>query len=176
MPIVMLNTSDIQEITAVYHNSFPSEEADATCNLMCALTRGKSQPETFAIGYRKDGRLVGAVGFSPVYFEHEQSISGYILAPLAVHSDFQRQGIATRMIEHGKKILTEKGVDVIFVYGDPKYYERYGFVASLGELFIPPYPLEYPFGWQAMQLSKKTIKQAQYKFTCVPALSDPSLW
>lgn len=176
MPIVMLDTSDLQEITAVYQNSFPSEEADATCNLMCELTTGKSQPETFAIGYKRDGRLLGAVGFSPVYFERQEAMSGYILSPLAVHSDFQRQGIATKMIEHGKKILTEKGVDVLLVYGDPNYYGRYGFKTDLGELFIPPYPLEYPFGWQAIQLSNKHIYEGKYKFSCVAALSDPGLW
>ena len=67
-------------------------------------------------------------------------------------------------------------VDALLVYGDPEYYGRYGFDAELGKHFIPPYPLEYKFGWQALILNDKDINDATLSFECVSALSDAVLW
>ena len=68
------------------------------------------------------------------------------------------------------------GVDLLFVHGDPNYYGKHRFDVELAQQFIPPYPLEYEFDWQAMMLSSNDIADARYHFSCVDALSDASLW
>ncbi len=72
-------------------------------------------------------------------------------------------------------MLTKEGVGVLLVYGDPDYYGRFGFKEEIGRLFVPPYPLKYPFGWTGMKLNA-TATPTPIKFECVAALSKPDLW
>ncbi|MEZ6065774.1 MAG: N-acetyltransferase [Planctomycetaceae bacterium] len=118
--------------------------------------------------------MVGHVGFSPVT-DPMHSFVGYILAPLAVRPEFQRQGIGTAVVEAGIQQLVEQGVDIVFVYGDPAYYARYGFEPASAASFHAPYPLQYPFGWQARCLTASAKLPAAATLTCV-ALRDPALW
>lgn len=53
---------------------------------------------------------------------------GYHLAPVAVHPDFQRQGIGTKLITSTLNAVPISSSPV-FVLGDPAYYERFGFQA-----------------------------------------------
>ena len=52
------------------------------------------------------------------------------------------------------------GVDILFVYGDPKYYSRFGFSADAAVRYIPPYRLQYPFGWQGIALKERNIERS----------------
>lgn len=171
-----LTTNDLAEVEDTFFNSFSKEEAPITFPVMRELITESLGQNTTCLGYELDGKIVGAVGFSPVSFASDSNISAYILAPLATHQQHQKKGIATHLINTARLHFTQKGVDALLVYGDPEFYCRYGFDAALGELFIPPYPLEFEFGWQALLLSDKDIKTAPREFTCVNALSDASLW
>ena len=64
----------------------------------------------------------------------------------------------------------------MIVYGDPDFYGRFGFDAKLGESFIPPHPLEYPFGWQALQLNPYDICDVAQSIRCIGPLDNPKLW
>jgi putative acetyltransferase len=103
-------------------------------------------------------------------------MSAYILAPLATHQSHQKKGLATKLIESAKTHFHTNNIDALLVYGDPEYYGRYGFNADLGKHFIPPYPLEYDFGWQALMLNDTDLNDRKLTFTCVDALSDAALW
>jgi putative acetyltransferase len=73
--------------------------------------------------------------------------------------------------------LAQFGADVVFVYGDPNYYSRFGFTAKAASRYVPPYALQYPFGWQAIILNDKTILADQVvQISCVEPLRDPELW
>ncbi|MDA7712501.1 GNAT family N-acetyltransferase, partial [bacterium] len=121
-------------------------------------------------------KIVSAVGFSPVFFKTDTGLSAYILAPLATHQSHQKKGLATKLIESAKAHFHANNIDALLVYGDPEYYGKYGFNADLGKHFIPPYPLEYDFGWQALMLNDTTLNDRKLAFTCVDALSDAALW
>jgi len=43
------------------------------------------------------------------------------------------------------------------VLGDPAYYGRFGFKEEIGHSFLPPYTLQYPFGWTGMMLKNIAI-------------------
>ena len=73
-------------------------------------------------------------------------------------------------------MLTEDSVGVLLVYGDPAYYGRFGFKEEIGQTFVPPYSLDYPFGWTGMMLSDTPVPEQPIKFECVSALSKSSLW
>lgn len=123
-----------------------------------------------------EGIVVGHVAFSPVIIDSDEDSQGYILAPLGVKPDHQKRRIGSTLIESGKQRLSAMGVDILFVYGDPEYYSRFGFSVDAAECYIPPYRLEYPFGWQAMVFGGRSSRKSSVKIACVGSLCDPRLW
>jgi len=175
MMIRKLTINDLSAVEETFFNSFSVEEAPITYPVIKSLIE-EDTTNNYCIGYELDGKIVSAVGFSPVFFKSDNEISAYILAPLATHQSHQKKGLATKLIESAKAYFSENGVDALLVYGDPEYYGRYGFNANLGKNFIPPYPLEYDFGWQALMLNNTKLSDRKLAFTCVDALSDAALW
>ena len=171
-----LTPQDALPLKEVFFQSFSQDEAPVTYDLMMKIISQETHPTSLCLGYDVDGALQGAVGFTPVYFAKGVDVTAYILAPLAVHSAHQGQGIATELVTHAKQTLSEQGIDALLVYGDPNYYGRHGFTVDMGQKFVPPYPLEFDFGWQAMMLNSNKITDEAYQFTSVEALSDPALW
>ena len=80
------------------------------------------------------------------------------------------------MIENGIERVSEEELDVLLVYGDPKYYGMFGFRVEVAESYIPPYPLQYPFGWQGMALRDHGPGRSTIEIVCVASLCDPALW
>jgi putative acetyltransferase len=52
------------------------------------------------------------------------------LAPMAVASIRQRQGIGTQLVERGLAILREQACPFVVVVGHPAYYPRFGFTPA----------------------------------------------
>jgi putative acetyltransferase len=168
---------DLEVIRAVHQSAFPEEERDSVSQLAVDLARMATESKTLSLLAEQDGRVVGHVVFSPVRIEKSGGLEGYILAPLGVSSEAQGGGVGSALVRAGLKRLKSNGIDVVFVYGDPDYYGRFGFEAGLGERFIAPHPLQYPFGWQAMTLADDTPLPARpVRIHCVEALDDPSMW
>jgi len=107
---------------------------------------------------------------------HNDHFHGYILAPLAVRPDFQNRRIGTQLIQSGMQHLSDLGVHLVFVYGDPDYYGRLGFNPDAAQPYIPPYALEYPFGWQAVILNACKKDNTPVSISCVASLHDPIYW
>jgi len=53
-----------------------------------------------------------------------------MLAPVAVHADYCHQGIGETMLRKGLEMAKSLDYKGINVEGDPKYYNRFGFVTS----------------------------------------------
>jgi putative acetyltransferase len=120
--------------------------------------------------------VVAHVAFSPVRMRETQEFIGYILAPLAVSPDHQKRGIGSCLIKSGIECLAETGPDILFVYGDPEFYGRFGFSVDLAQCYIPPYQLQYSFGWQGMALRHFEAQRSAASISCVSSLSIPVLW
>ena len=97
------------------------------------------------------------------------------MAPLAVRPDYQKRRIGSKLKESGVQQLSRLGVDIIFVYGDPKYCSKFGFNVDAAERYIPPHKLQYPFGWQGIALSECSVGKSSVKIVCVTSLNDPVL-
>lgn len=79
----------------------------------------------------KDGKIVGHVLFTPVTIETaDGTIPALALAPLAVHPQFQNQGIGSKLVEHGLKICNKSNYGIVIVIGLPGYYKRFGFTSA----------------------------------------------
>ena len=168
-----LDRDDVREI---YLCAFPDGEKQIVSTLAVNLLSEETRPQTFSLVAEADGAVVGHVAFSPVTVSNNKSWKGHILAPLGVKPEYQKRQIGTKLIESGMERLSEIGVNVLFVYGDPKYYGKFGFNADLASGYLPPYELQYPFGWQAIILNEGVFTDSTVKISCVDLLKDAELW
>ena len=167
---------DIEDIRNLYLHAFPESENHLVARLAVNLLNEKTNPATINLVAEISNAVVGHIAFSPVTINDNQKWPGYILAPLAVKPEHHGTGIGTRLVESGIARLSNDGVIVLFVYGDPEYYGRFGFSAETASKFLPPYKLSHPFGWQAVFLRGTRPNEQGGKLSCVRALRDPLLW
>ena len=176
MRIRIATSLDRDDVRGVHLCAFPEGEREIVSKLAVNLLSEETTPQTISLVAETAGTVVGHVAFSPVTIDNNESLQGYILAPLGVKPDYQKRQIGSKLIENGVQQLLKTGVDILFVYGDPKYYSRFGFSADAAGRHPPPYQLQYPFGWQAIALNDGTIAKPSVKMTCVTSLCDPELW
>ncbi len=163
-------------IRDIHLSAFPENESGLVATLAGRLLTERTSPETISLVAEVDGHLVGHIAFSPLAMESDAAWIGYVLAPLGVRPEYQRAGVGAKLVEAGRQMLADNGVDMLFVYGDPAYYGRFGFSGSTASRFSPPYELTYPFGWQAMALRDGVSDVQPCTLSCVAALRDPALW
>jgi putative acetyltransferase len=176
MKIRLAQKADLESIQRVVETAFSDEEGKVIGNFAADLSSETTNPAIKSLIAEVDGQVIGYVSYSPIFLKSDSGISGYILAPLAVSPELQKQGVGSRLIKSGIDMLSADGVDVLLVYGDSEYYGRFGFMEDIGRSFVPPYPLEYPFGWLGMMLNGTDLPKMPLRFACVQALNDPDLW
>jgi len=176
MNIGLAQETDLDSILKVIETAFSGEENKVIINLVQELSRETTSLSIKSLVAEVDNQVIGYVSFSPIFLKSDSSISGYILAPLAVAPKHQKKGIGSNLINAGVDMLTRDGAGVLMVYGDPNYYGRFGFKAEIGLSFVPPYSLQYPFGWTGMMLNETPVPEQPIQFDCVAALSKPELW
>ena len=167
---------DLASIQTVIETAFAPEENKLISHLSADLFKETTHPPVKSLVAELGGKLIGYVCFSPIFLKSTSDVSGYILSPLAVSPEYQNQGVGSALIHSGMDILTKDGVGILLVYGDPNYYQKFGFKEEIGRLFVPPYPLKYPAGWTGMTLDARTTPDTPSKFESVSALSNPALW
>jgi putative acetyltransferase len=167
---------DRDDVRGIYLSAFPEGEREIVSRLAVHLLSEETTPQTISLVAESEGAVVGHVAFSPVTIDNNERLQGYILAPLGVKPDYQRRRLGSKLIESGIKQLLVMGVNILFVYGEPKYYGRFGFSADAADRYTPPYRLQYPFGWQAIVLNECIIEKSPIKIACVTSLCDPQLW
>ena len=165
---------ELDVINTLYKTTFDPSEADVVAKLACDLIKDPSAQPLVSLVAEQDGTVIGHVIFSVVTIEGSESLSAYILAPLVVSASCQKQGIGTQLIRQGLEALKVRGCDIVFVYGDPSYYNRTGFKA--GHAVAAPYTLQYPDAWMALALTSDAFTAAKGIACCGDALMSPELW
>ena len=176
MHIRKTDATDCEAVRQVHLSAFPEEERELVATLAVDLLNEQTTPETISLIAEVDGVVAGHAVFSPVFAEANDDWSGYILAPVGVAPEHQKDGIGSQLIESGMALLSKQGINALLVYGDPKYYGRFGFSAEAAVKYVPPYELEFPFGWQAIELADENPVAQPVQISCVASLSDPKLW
>jgi putative acetyltransferase len=118
-------------------------------DVITRLTKAAFEPMPFSEGneaealakLREDGDLtlslvaiegediLGHIAFSPVYLDDVFS-GWYGLGPVSVWPHVQRNGIGGELIRYGLVELQGKGAHGCVLIGDPRYYQRFGFVGD----------------------------------------------
>ena len=176
MHIRIATSLDRDDVRDVHLAAFAEGEREIVSKLAINLLSEETTPQTISLVAETEGAVVGHVAFSPVTIGTNENCQGYILAPLGVKPDYQKRRIGSKLIESGMQQLSRIGVDILFVYGDPSYYSRFGFSADAAVRYTPPYRLQYPFGWQGIALKEHSTERSPIKIACVTSLCDPELW
>lgn len=134
-----------------------------------------AQPLFTLVAEEAAAGVIGCIMFSPVSVQGFEDAKVYILAPLAVASRFQQQGIGKTLIEQGLRRLQAEGVELVLVLGNPDYYGRYGF--DHHHHIQPPRPLSYPpEAWMAQELRPGVLEATKGLAVCAKSLSAPEYW
>ncbi len=176
MRIGEVSASSLQDVLLVERAAFGrDDEAELVRGL---LDDPSATPRLSLLAWVND-RPVGHVLFTSVRIDDApQPVSAAILAPLAVVPDAQRQGVGGRLIEHGLSVLSDRGVELVFVAGHPAYYPRHGFEPAMPHGFAPPYPMppEHQDAWMVRALRKGLIGSIHGRVVCADALHRPEYW
>jgi putative acetyltransferase len=113
---------DLEQVREILCNAFPTA---AESKLVDTLRRNGAA--IISLVALRDEQVLGHILFSPVSTAPPNEAKGIGLAPVAVHTAFQAQGIGSQLIREGLKLCKELGYDYCVVLGDPKYYQRFGF-------------------------------------------------
>lgn len=127
-----------ETIAAMFKATFTASEGAEEGTLIGDLVRrliAETPPDALRVFTAWDGgALVGAILFTRLVFDDPRTV--FMLAPVAVATDRQGEGIGQALITHGLDLLSSEGVDIAVTYGDPAFYERVGFV-PVAEATIP---------------------------------------
>lgn len=100
------------------------EEAD---DIVEAIRTVRDEAGSFALVAKLDEVIVGHVQFSRAWIGDSPLV---ILGPVGVLPDYQRRGIGSKLIRQGLEAAAARAEPAVILLGDPRFYERFGFVAG----------------------------------------------
>lgn len=161
--------ADEGALAHLYPDAFPDEDLLPVVRALLRQADG-----VLSLVAVKDGAVVGHVLFTLGTVDPGGERVA-LLAPLAVATRAQRQGVGSALTRAGLQELASMGARSVLVLGDPAYYGRFGFAAGHG--VEPPYPLpkEWSEAWRSIDLNDDPVN-AQGTLTLPPAWMQPALW
>lgn len=99
-----------------------------------------------------------------------------MLAPVAVSTEHQRQGVGQALIQHGLNELKNRSAAVAITYGDLSFYSKVGFQPLSENTIKAPVRLSMPEGWLGQSLTNGPIPTISDRPTCVKEFNDPVYW
>ena len=173
-----ITSEDSHALVSLFSDTFTAAEGEEEGQLLARLARALSQiidnTRTFCFGAQENGELTAALFFTGLQFS--EPVSVYMLAPVAVATERQGEGIGQALIRFGLDALQARGVDVVVTYGDPAYYSKSGFEPLPETVIEAPMPLSMPHGWQGLSLSGEVIPELKSRPACVEPFRDPVYW
>lgn len=165
-------------LVTLFRDTFTASEGEDEGRMIGKLAHGLltgTRREDLHVFTAMQGEtLKGCIIFSRLSFDADPR-KVFVLGPVAVIPDSQRQGIGLSLLRHGLAQLPGHGVDIAITYGDPAYYGKVGFLPIRQEDISAPYPLQYPHGWLGQSLNGSPLVLSGPS-RCVTALDDPHYW
>jgi putative acetyltransferase len=113
----------------------------------------------------KEGQIVGQIVYSRAKIVDTQGIAREVITfgPVSVLPEFQKQGIGSALINHTISIARDMSYPAICIYGDPRYYSRFGF--RCGEKYdIKTADDKYAVALLAMELKQGALNNMTGRF------------
>ena len=120
-----IEKSDLEEVFNLIYSSFGSNaepdlvkqlilDGDVLINLVVDLS----------------DTIIGNVVVSKITMEPDVGLFCGGVAPVSVLPDQQSSGIGSQLMTEAIHESKKKGMDALFLLGDPNYYKRFGFIVS----------------------------------------------
>jgi predicted N-acetyltransferase YhbS len=178
MKISSYKESDNAEIRQLFEDVFSEsegqEEGALVANLVLDMMNNTKDQDIFGFVAREKQQITGSIFFTRLSFD--TPVEAFILSPVAVHTNYQGKGIGQKLINYGLEQLKEKGVKLVFTYGDPNFYTKAGFRCISEDIVKAPLELSQPQGWLCQSLDGGEIAPIPEKPRCVDALNRPEYW
>ena len=123
--------SDVGAISDITKAAFEHHPYSNNTEQFIINTLRAANALTISLVAEVDGKLVGHIAFSPVTFS-DGSENWYGLGPISVEPDYQKQGVGTKLVNEGLRLLKDLGAAGCVLVGNPNYYERFGFKSPNG--------------------------------------------
>lgn len=171
--------SDKREIENIHTKAFGEKKGPEIAELVKGLFSDKTATPFFSLVAIEGEKIVGHILYTKVkIIQTMEPVSAQILAPLAIHPDFQNKGIGAQLIREGFNLLKDIGVELVFVLGHPGYYPRTGFIPAGALGFQAPYPIpeEHADAWMVQELCSGIIGRIKGAVQCSDVLNQPEHW
>jgi putative acetyltransferase len=143
---------DREAVAAVHRRGFGGDHGNTVARLVDSLRR--DDPAATSLVSEEDGEVVGHVMFSRALVDAPRRLVAVrTLSPLAVEPRWQRRGVGSGLVRAGLRQLDERGVPLVFLEGDPRYYSRLGFTVAVENGFRKPSLRMTDGGFQVVRLS-----------------------
>ncbi len=178
MKLTAYKKSDIEVIKQLFNKVFfdseGQEEGLLVGNLVFDLTMTTEDEDIYGFVAIENNQIVGSIFFSRLTFQN--GVNAFLLSPVAIDTNHQGKGIGQNLVNYGINQLKEKGVSLVFTYGDPKFYSKVGFKNITEKIAKAPLKLTQPEGWLCQPLVGDEIEPIAGGSYCVKALNKPEYW
>ncbi|MCK9223269.1 MAG: N-acetyltransferase [Limnochordia bacterium] len=122
---------DYGKVREVLRSAFSREGKDPVFNewnLVEKIRASQFYIRQLSLVSEVDGIIVGHILFSTMTINGPKTVFNTLaLAPLAVHRDYQRQGVGRQLVRSAIERAKRLGFRSMIVMGDPDYYCKFGF-------------------------------------------------
>lgn len=165
--------SQIDAVHAVIKAAFKQENE---VDLVKQLRDAKTYIPELSMVALVDDKVVGHAMLSPAFIEKADSerIEVLALAPVAVHPDYQNQGIGKKLINSLLALTEVRFGDIyrgIIVLGDCSYYSKFGFVQASQFGVCAPFKCEAK-NFMAMPITNNALANCQGEVVYPAAFSN----
>jgi predicted N-acetyltransferase YhbS len=178
MKLSKYKESDRPEIQRLFAKTFSDSESQSEGHLIGHLVLGlmnETEPQDiFGFVATEKEQIIGCIFFTRLSFD--APVEAFLLSPVVVHTNHQGAGIGQRLINFGIDQLKEKGVKLVFTYGDPNFYSKVGFEHISEDKAKAPFELTQPEGWLCQSLDGGEIEPLSGRARCVKAFNKPEYW
>lgn len=79
-----------------------------------------------------EGQVVGQITYTKGFVQSDNGIQHTVICfgPLSVLPEYQGRGIGSKLVQHSLSRARALGYRAVLIYGDPEYYQRFGFVGA----------------------------------------------
>ena len=149
--------SDRNEVFQIHQNSF---QRDDEAQLVAKLRKNSQFNPNLSFVVLVNEKIVGHLLFTPVEVNYSsclKSVSSLALAPVSILSEYQRQGIGSKLIEYAINELKSQDFSSIIVLGHEHYYPRFGFIPAKKYQIRPSFPLANENCFMVLELKPQTL-------------------
>ena len=116
-----------EDFKSIYEINYQAFKQKNESELIERIRGSKNFVPELSLIAETNGRIVGHILLSKIKIKGEKEYESLILAPMAVLSELQKQGIGEKLITEGLKKARELGFSSVIVLGHKDYYPKFGF-------------------------------------------------